>query len=520
MRILILGSDNFAEPLRRLGHEVWCAGPDPASDLPCPQQDVDWRDLERMLEQYGLCVEAVLVTDNVGRRQLPTGLWAAPLVTAFYGVDSPLNRFWQFPYGRLFDLVFLDQRGEALALAEEHPAVHWLPVGVDAARYAGAPEAPLRPGVCFVGVVEDSVRPKRSALLAKVAKWAPLEVRGGRQGQWCTTEEAAGLYRRYQVVLNENLFPGVTTRPLEVMAAGGCLLSEAAPGHMDEFFKDGEHLLYFTADDLKYKLEYCLRENGAGGKLAARGRETVLAGHTLDHRAAEVAGRLEQMVDIPIAERARAGSGQAMHCEGEALLMAAARWPREAGTRLARAAGRLKAAANDATTAATLLSAGQASLLLGQIEPGLELLRQAGSQDAPLAELTLALGYLSSGMTEQCRRALVDLDGRAPGIALGPGTAEFHLAAARLLADEGRPLLPGFALGGLPLSWWSALEHALAAGQRDAGCAEAWELAGDILDGAHAPCEAAQCYARAAAGHGGPEVSAKLADARHRGYLD
>ena len=66
MRILILGSDNLAQPLRALGHEVMACEPDPRADLPLMAQDPDWREIEPALAGRGMKADAILVTDHVG----------------------------------------------------------------------------------------------------------------------------------------------------------------------------------------------------------------------------------------------------------------------------------------------------------------------------------------------------------------------------------------------------------------------------------------------------------------------
>ena len=236
MRFLMLGSDNFADPLRGLGHEVLFCGPDQDADLKISSQDIAWPELSRKLAKSGFKPEVIMVCDNVGYRTLPINLYESDAITVFYGIDSPLNRFWQMPYARLFDLAFLDQPTEAEFLAARHGQAHWLPVGIQPELYGGSHRGPVSPGGAFVGVVNERVRPKRSALLDLLAGVTAIKINGGRGQAWFPTEKAAALYRGHQFVLNENLFPGVTTRPLEVMASGGALLTEEAPRAMDRFF--------------------------------------------------------------------------------------------------------------------------------------------------------------------------------------------------------------------------------------------------------------------------------------------
>jgi len=517
VRVLMLGSDAFAAPFRALGAEVWTCGPEPEADIPLGDPDPEWGALQKVLAARGLRPEVVMVTDHVGGRRLPTGLAQAEAVTVFYGVDAPLNRFWQLAYARLFDLAFLDQPDEARQLAAVHDGAGWLPVAVDPSLYEGECESTSKPGVCFVGVVDARLRPKRSAVLARLARLVPVEVRGGRQGAWFPTQEAARLYRSYQVVLNENLFPGFTTRPLEVMAAGGCLLSEAAPGSMDRYFHEFEHLLYFGPYDLEQKLKVLLRDADLRRRLARQGREVVRAFHGFRQRAEYILRRVDAMSARPASERPRAKGGEALRLEGEALLMVGLRWPGELGRRrVLRGASRLRAAAVDgAELVATARWAGLADIVTGHLEQGLSHLQRAAEWGGRCDRLALALAAFFGGQEPLAREALeglAEVEGE-------PGEVSFHRGAARLLREEGLSVSIGFSRLGLHPLLWSALEHLLEAVGRDPSAAEAWEELGDLLLTHGAPNQAYESYRKANELAQSPALEAKLARAGKEGYL-
>ena len=513
MRLVILGSDTFAEPLRGLGHEVLTCGPN--GDLVAADADLEWTLLERLLQKKGFAPDALLMTDNVGSRQLPTGLYNSPLITAFYGVDSPLNRFWQEPYAQLFDLAFLDQAEEAARLAKLHSGTHWLPVGIDPSLYEVKPCSSEIPGVCFVGVVDEAVRPKRSALLAKLSKHSQLVVRGGRKQAWFSTQEAAKLYASQQVTLNENLFPGVTTRPLEVMASGGCLFTEAAPGSMDRFFQDQVHLSYFGPDDVGEKLEQLLKDSRFRAKLRRQGRDIVLENHTLTKRAQVMVDHIEELLS-GAKTRNRSTGGEALRLEGEVLLMAGLRWPDKAGKRrVLRGAARLRAAAADgAEPLGAARAAGLAELSLGRNKEALNHLRRAGDLGGPGDKLAWALAALESGNTREYFQIVQSI-----GINSRPGDYAFHLEAARLLEGERLQVSLGFNRRTLHPAFWTSLEHLVEATRREPKRFLAWERLGDLLISQGAPNQAAQAYDRAWELVQGDDLAAKRHEAAHRGYI-
>ncbi|MFH1061022.1 MAG: glycosyltransferase [Pseudomonadota bacterium] len=517
MHILCLGSDNLALALRAQGCRVSVCGPQVEADLPWPGPDPDWRDLAEAAQAKGLIFDAILVTDHIGRRTLPTGLSAADPVTVFWALDAPLNRFWHFPYAGLFDLVFFDQPLEAAALAASHPASQWLPVAVDPECYQSDASPQSQAGACFVGVVQEAVRPKRSALLNKASKITSLAVRGGRQGQWFATADAARLYRSHQVVLNENLFPGLTTRPLEVMAAGGCLLSEAAPGSMDRYFCDLEHLAYFGPESIEQRLELLLGDESLRRHLAEQGRAAVRAGHTFRHRARHLLEQVEAMLAGAARTRSRAGVGEALRLEGEALLQAGLRWPGQGGeVRLRRALGRLAAAANDgAEPLAACRAYGLAALSLGQAQPALDHLARAAEAGGDIDRLSHGLAAWHLARPDLARQAFASLSGLR-GL---PGEAGFHIDAAELLRRAGQGLCPGFNRSGLPQAWWTGLEHLLEATRLRPDDAKAWEHLGDLLLSQAAPNQAHDCYLRARSLGGRPDLEQKLDRAAREGYL-
>ncbi len=520
MRILIVGSDDLATPMRELGHSVFSCRGDSSSDLPLGGLDPDWKDLQSLIKKRGISLDAVLVCDNLGRRSLPTGLWGCPAVTVFYGVDAPLNGFWHAPYHRLFDLVFMDQPREAAKYSRRRGQVHWLPVGVDFDLYQGTSPERKKEGVCFVGVRDPKVRPKRSAILDQVARLAPLYEGGGRRGAWLDTRKAAELYRSYKVMLNENLFPGITTRPLEGMAAGACVLSEAAPGAMDVFFKDAEQITYYTPDSLIQRLKRCLQDEHYCSRVAQNGQEAVRQGHTLMHRAESIIGHIESIARLPLSERGRCRPGEALGFEGEALLMAGARWGADCPSRIPRAGGRLRAVMKNGANPSTAAAAGLAASLLGQWGTACAFFERGAKECNDINLLSLALAAWHESGPKRAREIMKGLDGDMSALFLGPGQAEFHLACAHLLAGWGQDMTPGFNRQRLPMVFWTALEHLLEAVRLAPGMTAAWEMAGDLLMQRRAPNQAYGCFAAALKGNPGHAALEQKAErAARQGYM-
>lgn len=511
MPILLLGSDNLAAPLRQLGQQVIYCGPDETADIVLKDPDPEWAVLEKMLGSSQ--PEIIILSDNIGQRCLPTGLWGARALTVFYGVDSPLNRFWQSAYANIFDIACLDQKTDVSAAS--HARCFWLPVGINAELYQGSPAAPPVDGVCFVGVVDDKLRPKRSAVLGQAEQVAKLQIQGGRQQSWFPTSQAIRLYQDYAVTLNENLFPGVTTRPLEVMAAGGCLFSEAAPGQMDEFFTHREHLYYYEPGDIRPGLKELLADHDLQKRLRRQGREAVMAGHTLLQRAGQLLKWIEP-------QKRTLDPLLALAWEAEALLMAGLRWPAKAGgRRLLRARGRLRSAvtANPNSHSYALLAQAEAAFahwpqVVAAQNQAVALAGQPNQQQAHILNLGLAYHYSRQpGKARGLWRKYLKLKSE-------PDKVDFHLAAARILQQNGCEFSPGFNRQSLWPGCWYALEHlqhAFTLGQKRG---EVLFTLGELLLRNNAPNQAYDCFAQAtASGFKHQRLEELSTAARRQGYI-
>lgn len=92
---------------------------------------------------------------------------------------------------------------------------------------------------------------------------------------------------------------GLAPRVLEVMAAGGLLLSNRNP-FLERLFEDGRDLVFYeTLDDLEAKARHYLAHPAAARAIGLRGMETVRARHTWTHRAARIVEVLREHGALP-----------------------------------------------------------------------------------------------------------------------------------------------------------------------------------------------------------------------------
>jgi len=323
MNILLLNDGYFLDSLRRLGHSVFFAGPSPQADL---KVGSDPAPIGTILRRCPFEPDVVLLSDSINCRAAFVGLEELDLPLAFFGVDAPMNGFWQRDLSLAFDVAFLDQRGPEEELQAAYPQLtqrfRWLPLGADPAMYHKLPMA-KQYDIAFVGSLHPVLRPKRYWLLKTLQRHFKVDIFDGGNQRSLTPETVVQIYNQSRIVLNENLFPGLNLRLIEAMSCGTCLMTEESDRSWDLFFKDGEHLRSFNSENLLERAADLLQNHAQREHIAVAGMDLVHSQHTIDHRArALVAGLVETL------KNARPGNpAQRRFHLGRAYLSLASRWP-------------------------------------------------------------------------------------------------------------------------------------------------------------------------------------------------
>jgi len=496
MDLLLLGSSYFHQALTELGHRVVWAGPHPDCDL---KLRPDQLDLPYIIRHIPCKPDAVVLTDDLGGRVFPSGLEKISMLKVWYGVDSPINLFWQKHYAPLFDLVLSDQKNCAAELDRLCPAgAHWLPVAVDARLYAGPAEA-KKYDLAFVGVIDKSIRPKRSRIVNLAAGRGRLVAAGGRGQAWVAPIQAGRLYRQSRLVLNENLFDGVTTRVFEAMASGTMLLTEAGNNGLRDLFTPGEDLAVFGPDNLIELIDYYLAAEEERERIARRGQEKVLTGHDIRHRAR----KLVELIGQTKPGTGLAEGGRFFACLGKVLFLTGLRWPAQNGLeRLIQAEKLLtQAGLRGAADAETLFYLGLICKFKKNTKKARDYLRAAAEAGSLQARLGLGYLELEGGRLEQATKhfQLLDLDFPKNFPSAENLSPDQHLALGRVLEAAGHDLTPGFSRARLDPALWTALEHFREALRLNPNFPPALAALGDLLLKQQAYAEAEPFLARAAA---------------------
>ncbi len=203
MNIVYQGSF-LREGLQQLGHRVF------------PVSFARDRTLDEQVDAACADPDFVLI-ELWGDTNLPTGLSESRHRLVAHCIDSPLNEYWISELGKVFDDLFVDQLSSVAALAREGLRAVWLPVCVSESAF----RQPARKehDIAFVGRFSPE-RVKRLNIVTALRRRYPVCVTEG-----VSAAVMADIFARSRIVLNENLFSGLTLRVLQGMASGSPVLT-------------------------------------------------------------------------------------------------------------------------------------------------------------------------------------------------------------------------------------------------------------------------------------------------------
>lgn len=480
MFILCLGSEYFHQAFVKLGHKVIA----PPHDDGFPLNDF----YNHMADRPDL----VVYTDHLGKHAWPEGLEEINVPKIYYAVDTPINFWWQKHFSSLFDICYVDQKPYVNQLLARGLDARWLPVAVNTNAY----ESPFKSEESkiydfgFVGVVDDKVRGKRSRLIQQLSGRFSLKSMGAHQNGWVGPEESAALYRQSRMILNENLFPGVTTRMFEAMASGTVLFTEKAGGDLGELFMPGEDFAWFEPHELFEAAEYWLGDDARLKKVAARALEKVKNNHDIANRAETLLADAAKL-NLSLGKH----GAEAWDLTGRSLFLTALRWPTESGKeRLMRAEKLfLNAAGEGDLSPEGKFMLGHIARMKGEMERAIVWLTRAWDEGFARAALGLGILAMGSRKADQAARwlgAFTGLGADFPKINVGVLHEEAALAIAARLMDLGDTVTPGFNLMSHDPALWTAFEYYLSAHQANPANLEAGRALSGILLNCGAPAEA------------------------------
>lgn len=241
--------------------------------------------------------------------------WAsAPLHKVLYAQESivrscrqlgnTLPRQAALSAADLADLVvYTDVTDEAFVQVLGKPSL-WQPFGVDDSVFAPSKAFAERKARAFfrgkVAAFTDKTYVERRELIQFLQQHGAIDLLEYRDRP-VAVEDLVADFNDYRIALNfPSVFSNHPTRVYEALASGCALVTNAtgiAP--IDDLFENGRHLQYYrNREELLEAVQSLSRDAGRAQRLAAAGREHVLAHFTLDRH-------LRQIVDTVAAEGSR-----------------------------------------------------------------------------------------------------------------------------------------------------------------------------------------------------------------------
>ena len=237
------------------------------------------RTLNEIIEST--CPDADFVfIEFFGKRTLPKEIHACRYPVCAYCIDSLINEFWFADIATLFDVVFVDQKTSLRPLHARGVDAVWLPLCVPSSAFRY--ESDKEHFITFVGLT-TIYRKKRSNLLELIRKHFDINIMSG-----ITSDAMQTVFSKSHIVLNENLFSGLTLRVFQALASGSLLLTEAGGYGVDTFFTPDEHLVCYSPDTLLPLLDTMRRNISAWKHVAIHGQQCCLQHHQSVHRAKTV----------------------------------------------------------------------------------------------------------------------------------------------------------------------------------------------------------------------------------------
>ena len=217
--------------------------------------------------------------------QLPADLHPS----AWWAIDTHLDFAWCLTKAHDFDVLFAAQRDGAIQLRDEGIRTTWLPLACDPDLHARHAVDKVF-DICFVGHIFPGPRAELLDLLQK-------RFRKTFVGQ-CDFEEMAQTYSASHIVFNRSLRNDINMRVFEALACGSLLrTNDLRDNGQDELFRDAQHLAtYRDAEELLDKIAYGLDRAGGRERIAAAGRQEVLARHTYRHRMEQLLAEVEKVL--------------------------------------------------------------------------------------------------------------------------------------------------------------------------------------------------------------------------------
>lgn len=237
------------------------------------------RDIDEQVEE--ICHDPDFVLIQLwGDTNIPLHLSKSRHRLVAHCIDTPINTYWMSSLVSVFDDVFVDQKSSVTTMAKEGVRSIWLPLAVSDSCFRHTMSKKY--DISFVGHFSRD-RMKRKNIVEMLKKYFNVNIVEG-----VDVHTMIDIFAQSKIVLNENLFSGLTLRVLQGLASGSLVFTESYGDGVNDFFQDGVHLVTYTPTNLIEKTAFLLDHSDQCSKIAATGQEACLKKHTSLCRAKEL----------------------------------------------------------------------------------------------------------------------------------------------------------------------------------------------------------------------------------------
>ncbi len=273
MNILILNQDWFAKELRERGHHVLTVGTAQHLDrkLETPLIHVD-RIIEMWMQDNP--PDRIVVLDNSAPIMIQ-GLDETTIPTLFYSVDTHHHADLHKYLCNVFDETLIAQVDYLPIFTAVGHSPRWLPLW--ASRHI-EPSSEKKYGAVFVGTLNPKLNRDRVTFFEALKEKAPIHFQSGNFWE---------IFPHAEIVINQTVKGDLNFRVFEAMMSGATLLTERAGNGLLDLFRDGEHLVCYTKNDVNEaaaKIHELLGDRERCREIGRRGREEILRFHTAESR--------------------------------------------------------------------------------------------------------------------------------------------------------------------------------------------------------------------------------------------
>jgi hypothetical protein len=295
---------------------------------------------------------------------------------------------------KIFDYVFVDQRIAAAGFRKEKINAQWLPLCVQSYDFIGINDKKIY-DIIFVGNTSQ-YRRKRNNLLSFLKQYFNIAI-----FQNIPANKMIKMFSQAKIVLNENLFNGMTLRVLQGLASGSLVVTEDGGDGIDAYFKDGEHIICYNHNNIIKILDKILVNYDSYYTVALNGFHACREYHTSEARAYDLMKNIGNGTSLQRKPCEEAGK----YYETKARYLLRMRF----GGSMRTVISGLESIANagKAKAAESLLELGNIAARKGELEKA-ELFYRGSmrKEDAIFSYLKIALLYAHKGDLQKSKNAL------------------------------------------------------------------------------------------------------------------